>query len=67
MCGLRHTSNRQLFLPVFRIRMDLGFFADPDPSFKNPDPDPSVFLKIDTNPSLIFVALILRFKQTNGV
>ena len=47
--------------------MDLGFFADPDPSFKNPDPDPSVFLKIDTNPSLIFVALILRFKQTNGV
>ena len=27
---------------VFRIRMDPGFFADPDPDFKNPDPDPSI-------------------------
>ena len=28
--------------PVFqiRIRMDPGFFAYPDPDFKNPDPDP---------------------------
>ena len=23
--------------------MDLGFFADPDPEFKNPDPDLSIF------------------------
>ena len=30
---------------VFRIRiwMDPGFFADPDPDFKNQDPEPSVF------------------------
>ena len=28
--------------PVFRIRMDLGFFADPDPGFKSPDPDPPI-------------------------
>ena len=28
---------------VFRIRMDLGFFADdPDPDFKNPDQDPFI-------------------------
>ena len=27
---------------VFRIRMDPGFFADPDPGFKSPDPDPSI-------------------------
>ena len=26
------------YLPVFRIRMDPGFFADPDPGFKSPDP-----------------------------
>ena len=32
-----------LYQAVFRIRMDPGFFADPDPDFKNPDPDPSVF------------------------
>ena len=25
-----------------RIQMDLGFFADPDPGFKSPDPDPSI-------------------------
>ena len=25
-----------------RIRMDPGFFADPDPGFKSPDPDPSI-------------------------
>ena len=25
---------------VFRIRMDPGFFADPDLGFKSPDPDP---------------------------
>ena len=25
-----------------QIRMDPGFFAEPDPDFKNPDPDPSV-------------------------
>ena len=24
--------------PVFRIRMDPGFFADPDPGIKSPDP-----------------------------
>ena len=29
------------YFTVFRIRMDPGFFADPDPDFKNPDP--SVF------------------------
>ena len=29
--------------PVFRIRMDPSFFADPDPDFKNLDPDSSVF------------------------
>ena len=32
-----------LYRPVFRIRMDPGFFADPDPDFKNTDTDPSVF------------------------
>ena len=26
-----------LYQAVFRIRMDPGFFADPDPDFKNPD------------------------------
>ena len=31
------------FEPLFRIWMDPGFIADPDPDFKNPDPDPSVF------------------------
>ena len=25
-------------LPVFRIQMDPGFFDEPDPDFKNPDP-----------------------------
>ena len=30
-------------MPVFRIRMDPSFFADPDPDFKNPDTDSSVF------------------------
>ena len=30
------------YLSVFRIRMDPGFFANPDPDFKNPDPDPSI-------------------------
>ena len=34
------------FYPVFRIRirMNPGFFADPDPNpgFKSPDPDPSM-------------------------
>ena len=25
------------------VRLDPGFFADPDPDFKNLDPDPSVF------------------------
>ena len=38
-------STRNLFFvwfhPVFRIRMDPGFFADPDPGFKSLDPDPS--------------------------
>ena len=24
--------------------MDPGYFADPDPDFKNPNPDPSLFL-----------------------
>ena len=28
---------------LFRIRMDPSFFADPDPDFKNPDTDSSVF------------------------
>ena len=27
---------------VFRIRMDPGFLADPDPGFKSTDPDPSI-------------------------
>ena len=27
---------------VFRIRMDPGFIADPDPYFQTPDPDPSI-------------------------
>ena len=27
-----------ILFPVFRIRMDPGFFADPDPGFKSPDP-----------------------------
>ena len=31
-----------LFKAVFRIRMDPGLSADPDPDFKNPDPDPSI-------------------------
>ena len=26
-----------VLFPVFRIRMDPGFFADPDPGFKSPD------------------------------
>ena len=26
------------FYSVFRIRMDPGFFADPDPGFESPDP-----------------------------
>ena len=26
------------FIAVFRIRMDPGIFADPDPVFTNPDP-----------------------------
>ena len=30
------------FKSVFRIRMDPGFFADPDPDFRNPDPDLSI-------------------------
>ena len=31
--------------PVFRIwiRMDPGFFADPDPGFISPDPDQSIY------------------------
>ena len=28
----------RVFNPVFRIRMDPGFFADMDPGFKSPDP-----------------------------
>ena len=33
------------YIAVFRIliRMDPIFFADPDPDFKNPDPDTSVY------------------------
>ena len=33
-----------MFLAMFRIRirMNPGFFADPDPGFKSPDPDPSI-------------------------
>ena len=37
----RYCSVRLVFR--IRIRMDPGFFADLDPNFKNPDPDPSVF------------------------
>ena len=35
-------SVRQQCCAVFRIRMDLGFFADPDPGFISPDLDPSI-------------------------
>ena len=31
-----------VFQIQIRIRMDPGFFADPDPGFKGPDPDLSI-------------------------
>ena len=34
---INHTVERLLFEPVFRIRMDQGFFADLDPGLKRPD------------------------------
>ena len=35
-----HLKKKARVSPVFRIRirMDPGFFADPDPGFKSPDP-----------------------------
>ena len=38
-----------ILLAVFRIRMDPGFFADPDPGFKSPDPG---FKSLDPDPSI---------------
>ena len=34
---------QSLFYTVFRIQMDPVFFADPDPGFKSPDLDPSMY------------------------
>ena len=43
--GKNYIKN-SLLKAVFRIRiwirMDPGFFADPDPGYKSPDPDPSI-------------------------
>ena len=34
----RNRMKYTVLFPVFRIRMDPGFFADSDPGFKSPDP-----------------------------
>ena len=35
----------KLSRPVIRVQTDPSLFADPDPDFKNPDPDPSLVPK----------------------
>ena len=39
-----YTVSEDIWWPVFRIRMDPGFFANPDPDqgLESPDPDPSI-------------------------
>ena len=37
-----HKATLEVYKAVFRIRMDPGFFAHPDPGIKSPDSNPSI-------------------------